>query len=111
GFVGTMEGTAIAISAHMPADVELDEAGARDVAREVIKGCIAEGVAVPGLGHPVHKHGDPRTTKLFQLAEELGFAGNFVKVAAALPAAFELEKGRLIPLNATGALGALVCEL
>lgn len=112
GFVGTMEGAAIALTANMPpGEEDLDDDGALDVARNVVRACLADGVAVPGLGHPVHKAGDPRTAKLFSLAGELGFAGRYVKVAHALPRAFELEKGKLIPLNATGALGALVCEL
>jgi citrate synthase len=60
---------------------------------------------VPGLGHPLHKPVDPRTKRLFEIARETGFYGKHCKLMEEV----SLKKG--LVLNATGAIGALACEL
>jgi len=60
---------------------------------------------VPGLGHPLHKPVDPRTQRLFEIARETGHYGKYCKRME------ELAKARKLTLNATGAIGALACEL
>lgn len=60
---------------------------------------------VPGLGHPIHKPVDPRTVRLFEIARETGFYGKYCKRMEEI----SLRKG--LVLNATGAIGALACEL
>jgi citrate synthase len=60
---------------------------------------------VPGLGHPLHKQGDPRTRRLFEIARETGFYGKYCKRIE------EIGKERKLVVNATGAIGALACEL
>ena len=60
---------------------------------------------VPGLGHPVHKPVDPRTTRLFEIARETGFYGKYCQRME------EVAKKKSLTLNATGAIGALACEL
>jgi citrate synthase len=60
---------------------------------------------IPGLGHPIHKPIDPRTTRLFEIARETGHYGKYCKKMEAIAAEKKLT------LNATGAIGALACEL
>ena len=60
---------------------------------------------VPGLGHPIHKPVDPRTVRLFDIARETGYYGKYCKQMEAIAAE------RKLTLNATGAIGALACEL
>lgn len=60
---------------------------------------------IPGLGHPLHKPLDPRTVRLFEIGRETGFYGKYCKTMEALAE----RKG--LTLNATGAIGALACEL
>jgi citrate synthase len=60
---------------------------------------------VPGLGHPLHKQGDPRTRRLFEIARETGFYGKYCKRME------EIGKKKNLVVNATGAIGALACEL
>jgi len=60
---------------------------------------------IPGLGHPIHKPIDPRTVRLFEIARETGFYGKYCKRME------ELAKEKKLALNATGAIGALACEL
>jgi citrate synthase len=66
---------------------------------------LAGNKRIPGLGHPLHKPTDPRTVRLFEIARETGFYGNYCRVME------ELAKIKRLTLNATGAIGALACEL
>ncbi len=91
-FVGSMEGVARILS-------EAVEKG-KDA-----KTVLAENRRMPGLGHPIHKPIDPRTVRLFELAKETGFYGKYCQLMEAI------AKERNITLNATGAIGALACEL
>jgi len=91
-FVGSMEGAAKMLS----------EAVARgDDAQKV----IAQHKRIPGLGHHLHKPIDPRAVRLFEIARETGYYGKY----CALMEAIGKEKGMVV--NATGAIGALACEL
>jgi citrate synthase len=66
---------------------------------------LAEAKRVPGLGHPLHKPVDPRTKRLFEIARETGHYGKYCKAME------ELSSRKKLTLNATGAIGALSCEL
>jgi len=65
---------------------------------------------VSGFGHRIHTK-DPRTKKLFALAEELGFAGKYVRIALAIEKHLESQLGKSLPINVDGAIAALLCEL
>jgi citrate synthase len=91
-FVGSMEGVARILSDAV--------ASGKDA-----KTVLAENKRMPGLGHPIHKPIDPRTTRLFELARETGFYGKYCTLMQAI------AKEKNITLNATGAIGALACEL
>jgi citrate synthase len=69
------------------------------------KAVLAENRRMPGLGHPIHKPVDPRSVRLFELARETGFYGKYCTLMEAI------AKEKNITLNATGAIGALACEL
>jgi citrate synthase len=91
-FVGSMEGAARILSDAV--------ANAKDA-----KTVLAENKRMPGLGHPIHKPIDPRTVRLFEIARETGHYGKYCKLIE------EIARTRGITLNATGAIGALACEL
>ena len=108
-FVGSTEGVARMLSEALP-----DPQAAVDL------GTLADGIVqqhrqqkqiVPGLGHPIHKPVDPRTLRLFAIAVETGFSGHYVALMQAVAAQAELAFGRSLPINATGAIGALCCEM
>jgi citrate synthase len=108
-FVGSTEGAARMLSEALPqpdADVDLEE-----LARKTVAGFSARGATLPGLGHPLHKPIDPRTPRLFQLAADNGMAGNYIKLMKLIGAEAERVSGKVLPINATGAIGAICCEL
>jgi citrate synthase len=66
---------------------------------------------VPGLGHPVHRQVDPRTPRLFQVAADNGLSGRYVELMELVSAEAARSLGRAMPVNATGAIGAVASEL
>jgi citrate synthase len=65
----------------------------------------------PGYGHPAYTDHDPRTVRLFAVAEEVGVPGKYVALARLIETEIARQGGRRLPLNATGAIGALLCEI
>ncbi len=63
-----------------------------------------------GLGHPLHKPVDPRTPRLFEIAARNGLSGDDVKLVQLIGAEAERVSGKPLPINATGAIGAICCE-
>jgi citrate synthase len=108
-FVGTIEGSARFLQtalAGAPLDADLDLLAAAIVADH-----RARRAAIAGLGHPVHKPNDPRTARLFAIAGEHGFRGRYVALMERVRVEAERVSGKVLPLNATGAIGALASEL
>jgi citrate synthase len=66
---------------------------------------------VPGLGHPVHKQGDPRTPVLIAIAEEEGLRGPHLRLFEAIGRTHEQVLGRRLPLNGAGVCGAALADL
>jgi citrate synthase len=81
------------------------------LAREVVTTHKARKAQIAGLGHPIHKPIDPRTPKLFAIAAENGFSGRFVELMQAISTEASRSYGRELPVNATGAIGAIASEL
>jgi len=106
-------------SAHFLADAlaglagplpETDE-GWDAVALEAVKRVRAAGRLVPGLGHPVHKQGDPRTPVLIGIAEEEGLRGPHLRLFEAVGRVAPQVLGRELPLNGAGVCGAALADL
>ena len=86
-FVGSTEGVAKMLSESTPEEI------------------LQKYKRVPGLGHPLHKPVDPRTRRLFEIARETGFYGKYCRAME------QIAQAKQLTLNATGAIGALACEL
>jgi citrate synthase len=81
-------------------------------ARAVVDEVRAAGRRFPGFGHPVHRGGDFRATVLFELAVELGLAGEATELYRAIHAEFVRQTGKTtIPINIDGALACLGMDL
>jgi citrate synthase len=76
------------------------------VARE-----IEAGRRIPGLGHPVHKVQDPRTPRIYAIAEETGLTGRFLAKLRDVSAAHAKQTGRELPINGAGVAGAALADL
>jgi citrate synthase len=92
--------------ADQPADADLAA-----IAQAIVEDYAARKAPVPGIGHPLHKPIDPRTPVLFAIAEKNGYRGRYVALLEAICAAAEKRLGRNLPINATGAVGAILSEL
>ena len=79
-------------------------------ARALIVEYRAQKKRVPGFGHRIHTD-DPRTKKLFAIAEAEGIAGDYVAMAQVLQQAMKETLGRELPINVDGAVAALLCEM
>lgn len=85
--------------------------GAADVSAVVlVEEFRKRGERVPGFGHRQHAS-DPRTRRLFEVAAEEGFAGKFVAQAQALEFALQGKTKKPVPINADGAIAAILCEI
>jgi citrate synthase len=109
-FVGTIEGSARLLQDALGPFPGLD-ADLNALASAIVVDHQQRRAAIPGLGHPLHKDGDPRTAALFGLAAELGFAGRYVGLEERIGAQASARFGRALPVNATGAIGAIVSEM
>jgi citrate synthase len=108
-FVGSIEGAAWMLYDAMPqasSDLDIDA-----LAIPVVKLFQAQRRIIPGIGHPFHKPIDPRTPRLVELAQETGFDGPYLRLMTAISQQAERLSGKLLPVNATGAIGALCCEM
>lgn len=81
-----------------------------DAAREIVARHREEGRRLPGLGHRFHAV-DPRTERLWSLANEHDLAGDGIALMRAVEAALRQEIGRLLPVNVDGAIAAALVDL
>lgn len=80
-------------------------------AREVVADHARRKAIIPGLGHRLHKPIDPRTPRLFEIAAAHGFSGRYIELMKLIQVEAERTSGKILPINATGAMGAIVSEL
>jgi citrate synthase len=89
----------------------LDDEGWDRLAAEVVAAEREAGRFIPGLGHHVHKDGDPRTHRLFEIAREEELFGPHLSLFAAIGRAHPRVLGKTLPLNGAGACGAALADL
>jgi citrate synthase len=88
-----------------------DDAGWDALALRVVAERREAGEFVPGLGHPVHKDGDPRTPRLMEIAREEGTFGPHLELFAAIGRVHPQVLGKTLPLNGAGVCGATLADL
>ncbi len=93
------------------ADVPTDDAGWDAVAEAAVRRQQEAGRYVPGLGHPVHKDGDPRTPRLIRIAQEEDLYGPHLALFEAIGRTHAAVLGRQLPLNGAGVSGAALADL
>lgn len=87
----------------------LEEAG------DDVEGAVAReldaGRRIPGLGHQVHRVEDPRTPRIYAIAEETGLVGTYLGRLRELSRVHREKTGRELPVNGAGVAGAALADL
>lgn len=112
---GILASGSVTGSPQEPAEMLIEAAGwglsRGDAASRAVDTWLERRGAVPGLGHPMHKQGEPRAVTVRRLA----IAGDGWRAHGlmldAVEDALAARKGRRIPINLAGALGALLADL
>ncbi len=110
-FLGVIEYAARFLRDALPKQDSYTDDDLRRYAEECVAANKAAKRRIPGVGHPIHVDGDPRCERMFEIARECGYYGAYSRFAVELAAAAARQSGRKIPLNATGAKGAIVLDM
>jgi citrate synthase len=108
-FVGSMETAARMLQEALPdpkADVDL-----KKIAADTVASMRARKQNIPGIGHHFHTPVDPRAPRLFQVAAETGYHGRYCELVKLISEEAARVLGKPLPVNATGAVGAIASEL
>jgi len=81
-----------------------------EMAKILVKETRERKERILGFGHRVHTS-DPRTKRLYTLAEELGIADKHVKLSKAIEKELEVSTGRKLPINVDGAIAAIISDM
>ena len=87
------------------------QADLRQVARDVVEEHRSARRLIPGIGHPEHREVDPRVPRLFEVAAANGLSSRHVELVRLIGDEASAALGRNLPVNATGAIGAIASEL
>src|SRR5215217_4385647 len=87
----------------------LDEIG-EDVEGGVAR-ALEAGRRIPGLGHPVHRVQDPRTPRIYAIAEDTGQLGPHLRRLRRLAEEHTKLTARELPINGAGVAGAALADL
>ena len=63
-----------------------------------------------GFGHRIHTS-DPRTKKLYFLADELGITGDCIVLSKAIEKELNVQTGKQLPINVDGAIAAITSDM
>jgi len=113
-FLGVTEDSAAFLAealSWVAPDLPTTDQGWDELARRAIRETRQRGAYVPGLGHPVHKDGDPRTPVIVRIATEEGLRGPHLQLFEAVGRVAAAELGRPLPLNGAGVCGAALADL
>lgn len=111
-FLGTTQNSAELLihAARDLADDATDEA-VLACAREAIRQSREKKQPIYGVGHPIHVKGDPRVPTLAQASRDNGYFGKHWRLMYAIEKVFREEMGKNLPMNAVGAIGAIVGDM
>lgn len=108
---GSGEQVAEHLSDILGSSETFDEEVALENAIVLVDRYVADGTRMEGFGHPQHSDGDPRATRLVDLAVGLGVAGRHVDALGTLEKAIHLRMRRQLRPNITAAIAAILMDL
>jgi citrate synthase len=107
--LGSSEWSAKMLVDAMPPDTQNPDLNA--VATSIIDDYDQRKQRMPGIGHRTHAEGDPRVETLMGIAKETGVYGKYCQLIEKLSALTTERRKRLIPVNVTGAIGAIALDM
>jgi len=107
--LGSSEWSAKMLIDAMPPDTQNPDLDA--VATSIIDDYDQRKQRMPGIGHRTHAEGDPRVETLMGIAKETGVYGKYCQLIEKLSALTTKRRKRLIPVNVTGAIGAIALDM
>jgi citrate synthase len=111
-FVGTIEGSARMLQeAPSGRPWRTDDAELEKVAEDIVDSFLSQKAPIPGIGHAVHRPVDPRAERLFEIARENGLDDANERLLRRVGKIAEQRLDRELPVNATGAIGAIASTL
>ncbi|RJP77100.1 MAG: citryl-CoA lyase [Candidatus Zixiibacteriota bacterium] len=108
--IGDSHGGAIEQCARLLQEWAKKDGSPPDLARQLVAELKEKGKRMPGYGHRLHKR-DPRTVKLLEIAERIGYRGRIIELAVAVQEELEASSGKDLPLNVDGAIAAIISEM
>lgn len=110
--LGDAHGGAIEQCAKIFQDlVKPDVSDVKALAKQVVTDFLAKKKRFPGYGHKIHKV-DPRTTRMLEVAKELGFGGKYIDFAVAVQKEYAEQKpDAILPLNVDGCIAAIISDM
>ena len=107
---GACEQVGEQLARHVP-EIRAGRETQADAAAAIVSHFLAGGRKVPGYGHALHPQGDPRVPHLYRIADANGVTGEHSRLAQAVEGELLRAKGRKLPMNQDGALGALGLDM
>jgi citrate synthase len=83
---------------------------AEEISRIFVKEAQEKKKRILGFGHRIHTS-DPRTKRLFELADELNIASDHIALSKAIESELEKIKGKKLPINVDGAIAAITSDM
>jgi len=81
------------------------------LASSVVDEYVKKKKKLSGIGHRTHPEGDPRADRLFEIAKETGVYGRYCEFIQKIRKAAEARHDRILPVNVTGAIGAIALDM
>ncbi len=108
--IGDTHGGAIEQSAKIMQEWSAKGKDAVSTASELVDWLKENKRRMPGFGHRLHKV-DPRTAKLFEIADKHGYSGKHRKLCKAIESTLAEKTGRQLPINVDGAIAAVISDM
>ena len=81
-----------------------------EIGKNLVKEAKEKHKRILGFGHRIHTS-DPRTKRLFTLADELKIDGDHIALSKVIESELEKSSGRKLPINVDGAIAAIISDM
>jgi len=107
---GGAGGKAAEFFLKVKAKSDKDGMSVKDATKALVDEYNGAGKRIQGLGHRVHSE-DPRRDILWKRTKEWGLAGKCVEASELVTDIFAEAKGKKLPINVDGVIGAIIADM